>query len=303
MKQDDKRKIIMLFVISLFLPGCSVLGSLETTPVTTSEHLAPISKLTEKAKPTPTINVEVTKTATAMSVQDKQRLLTQIFETNGGCQLPCYWGIVPGETSWDYASQFLSALGRIYGPGGAGKVASYGPVFEDIEGDLGEMIPEFWVRDGVVVAIMTNTGWVQQDFDYNLAGLLVGFGIPEEIWVRPIAKTQGQPYYYLALWYPSKGILVDMQGNATKNGDFLSICPQDIFSRVSFPPRLVLWNPKEQVSFRHFDLSLIDNDLGLLTEEYELLSKLSIDKLTNEDFFEIYKKAETETCITVIPVH
>lgn len=30
----------------------------------------------------------------------------ELFETNAGCQLPCWWGIIPGETPWDVAQNF-----------------------------------------------------------------------------------------------------------------------------------------------------------------------------------------------------
>jgi hypothetical protein len=288
----------------MLMYGCSLSGSLETLPIETSAYHTPIAKVTESINPTSTKTLEKTQTAGAMSAQDKQRLLTQVFETNGGCQLPCYWGITPGETSWESASEFLSSIGNIYGPGGKGVVASYGPVFEDIKGDLGNMYPGFWVRDGIVVAITTSSRWVRKDFDFSLAGLLAQFGVPEEIWVRPVIESSDdQPYYELALWYPSKGIVVNWEGNSTKNGDNLSICPQNIFSRVPYPPRLILWSPSEQVDFNHFGFELLDDDLGWLTQDFKPFSELSIDNLTNKDFYELYKSTDIATCTNVIPVY
>jgi hypothetical protein len=303
MKLSYTKSIIAPFVVGLFISGCSIYGTHETNSVPTSEYIVPSSQVTESIKLTLTETLDTTKTEAVISAQDKQRLLTQFLETNGGCQLPCYWGIIPGETSWDYTLQFLSSIGNVVGPGGKGKVASYGLRLNDIGGDLGEMKPGFWVRDGVVVAIMINSHWIRKDFDFSLAGLLVEFGLPEEIWLRPTTDTPGQPYYELALWYPSTGIVVKMQGYATKNDYYLSICPQDIYSYLATPPWLYLWNPNEQVDFKYFGLELLDDDLGWLTKDYKPLSELSVDKLTNTDFYELYKSTDAETCVNVIPVY
>jgi hypothetical protein len=299
MKLNYTKSIIVPLVVGLIISGCSRLGANATTAVTTSEYKTQTSEATKILNPTSIKDLDITQATKSMSLQDKRNLLIQLFDTNGGCQLPCYWGIMPGETSWDYTLQFLSSIGNVVGPGGKGKVASYGLVLNDIGGDLGEMKPVFWVKDGIVVSITIYSHWIRPYFDNSITGILNEFGIPEDILLRPTTDTPGNPYYELALWYPSKGIVVKMGGDADNNGNYLSICPLDILSS----PVLHTWNPKEKIAFYHFGMELLDDDLGWLTKDYKPLSELSVDKLTNTDFYELYKSTDAETCVNVIPVY
>lgn len=41
--------------------------------------------------------------------QARERI-TELFKTNGGCRFPCWWGIVPGKTSWQEANAILEPL-------------------------------------------------------------------------------------------------------------------------------------------------------------------------------------------------
>ncbi len=40
--------------------------------------------------------------------------ISQFGVTNGGCELPCWWGITPGRTTWSEAGEFLRQLGWRY---------------------------------------------------------------------------------------------------------------------------------------------------------------------------------------------
>ena len=44
------------------------------------------------------------------TVVNKEAYLHELMQTNGGCQLPCFWGITPGETSYLVADQFLTSF-------------------------------------------------------------------------------------------------------------------------------------------------------------------------------------------------
>lgn len=302
-------KLICLTISLIFgqyISGCALSDSSEKLPTLTLEEATalagtPPPMLTNTPVPTPTSSM----TIPTLSLQEANQVLLDLYEDNGGCQLPCYWQIVPGETSWQNLSAFLSSVGQITGPGGTSKVPSYGVVFaEGVKNPIGGFMPIFWVEDEVVKAISINSSWVGRDFDYNLSGLLQSFGVPEEIWIRPIAgSSDGQPYYYLELFYPSKGILVGLLGNAKAQGQYLNLCPQDIFSRSPFPPTILLWNPKEQVGFdSNFGKRLVDDDLGIVVDEYRLLQEVSTDRLTNMEFYAIYGEPNTDTCMSVLPV-
>ena len=55
--------------------------------------------------PRPTATSLPTKTATptkypTLDAQGRLNFVLQALKTNGGCQLPCWWGITPGKTTW-----------------------------------------------------------------------------------------------------------------------------------------------------------------------------------------------------------
>lgn len=310
MKQVKWVPFLMFFALSQLCWGCSPTNSstipLSATPENSAVVIQKTSspRLSNTLTPIPTVTLTPVLTMTPLSQQDAYQVLQKLYWDNGGCQLPCYWGVVPGETLWQDTSALLSPLGRIYGPSGTSKVSRYGVTFEKFDEPFGSMGPGFWVENEVVKVIGINSSWVSQDFDYSLSGLLQSLGVPDEIWISPIAESlDGQPYYHLELFYPSKGILVGLLGNAKQDGQYLSLCPQKIFSRSPFPPTLLLWNPKEPVHFdSNFGKRLVDDDLGIIVDDYRLLQGVSPDGLTNAQFYDIYSDPETEVCIKVSPV-
>lgn len=296
--------ILVSLILSQYISGCVPTDSSKES--STSIPKSPTALVdTQPPMPTITAGLESTSTRTIPTLlpQEANQVLSDLYEDNGGCQLPCYWQIVPGETLWQDALEFFSSVGQITGPGGTPKVPSYGVVFvEGVDNPIGGFMPIFWVENGIVKAIGVNSSWVSRDLDYSLSGLLLSFGVPEEIWVRPIAESM-DPFYYLVLMYPSKGILVNLLGDAEAQDQELVVCPQDIFSRTSFPPQLLLWNPKEQATFdSDFGKRLIDDDLGWVMDEYRLLQEVSTDKLADAEFYDIYSEPNTDTCIKVLPV-
>jgi hypothetical protein len=47
------------------------------------------------------------------SLTTKENIIA-LLENNGGCELPCFWGIIPGKTSWSDASYWLQDITNIY---------------------------------------------------------------------------------------------------------------------------------------------------------------------------------------------
>jgi hypothetical protein len=42
-----------------------------------------------------------------LPAEEMDETIQALIATNGGCFLPCWWGITPGVTSWDDANHFL----------------------------------------------------------------------------------------------------------------------------------------------------------------------------------------------------
>jgi hypothetical protein len=305
--------LLLSLLLFQFFAGCvppTSPGALPTVNATvTSENTPlPVTATVPVFTSTPlsikTVTPTKIPTATPLTLQDANKVIMDLYKDNGSCQLPCFWKIIPGETLWTDVSEFLTSTRGEILKFGTRRIPRYDISFENLDCPVCGISPGIWVENGLVKAIGINSRWVAQDFDYSLSGLLRYLGEPDEIWISPIAESlDGQPYHYLKLFYPSKGILVGMLGNAEQDGQYLSVCPQNIFSRSPYPPTLLLWNPKEQVSFDgNFGKQLVDDDLGIIADEYRLLQDVSSNGLTNAQFYDIYSDPDTEICIKVSPV-
>jgi hypothetical protein len=304
MKIQKSTWLLTSLILIQYILGCTSPSSSKILPTQTLEEPTPVDNTPSPLATNTSSPVPLTTTIPTLSPQKANQVLLDLYEDNGGCQLPCYWKITPGKTLWTDLSTFVSSVGGIYYQYGTPTIVRYDISYEKFDIPIGGISPRIWVEKGVVKAIGINSSWVSRDFDYSLSGLLQSFGVPEEIWIRPIAESSDyQPYYHLELFYPSKGIFVGLLGNAKAQGQYLNLCPQEIFSRSPFPPTLLLWNPKEQVSFdSNFGKRLVDDDLGIVVNEYRLLQEVAFDKLTNKDFYDIYRQPNVDACINVLPV-
>lgn len=289
--------IQIIFSGWIILAGCIYFAPSNSIPTLTSADYIPKPELTYTRTPTDNFFATPTKNIIpTMDLQSKNEILLSLFENNGGCQLPCYWGIMPGESSWNATMLYFSTFGIIYGPGGTDNIPTYAVGFEGTD-----MSPRFWVQDAIIKAIGTNSSWVQKDFDYSLSGLLKRLGIPEEIWINSYTDVpDDQPFYRLVLFYPSKGVLVELHGNAEFSDNYSVLCPQNIFSRSIYPPGMLLWNPKEEVAFNNFGTNMLDDDLGWVIYRYKLIQDISASNISNEDFYNIYIDPTTNDCINLL---
>lgn len=103
-----RRKIfvILLFVGSLF--ACTLATTMPEEIGSDVGLLtpSPVSSLASQN------TIETMMPASYLSQVNQERLLQLLF-TNGGCNLPCFWGMEPGETSWDFAKAFLGTFNTI----------------------------------------------------------------------------------------------------------------------------------------------------------------------------------------------
>jgi hypothetical protein len=129
----------VLFFLFLQLAACQVNSALEMTPgsytATASPSQRPEATITSTVvkEMTPTLlpftispSPSVTLTPSPISIPSatltpmptltdaEQGVIAHLMESNGNCDLPCWWGITPGKTSAMEARQFLTSLGIKY---------------------------------------------------------------------------------------------------------------------------------------------------------------------------------------------
>ena len=216
-------------------------ASQTSVPTNTS---APTQTPTETATSTPTA---IWTPVPTLAPEIALARIRELYQDTEPCELPCWWGITPGMTTWAQARHILSELGPEYGPYDRDIVTRYiysfeVPVnFEPL--NYGFIEVSLYVHDEIVVAVGTSTGWIHQDFDYSLANLLALFGQPDEIWVsHSTVEADFHIEYSIHLFYKAQGVLLSNSGEATLRANTLVICPINVQHSI-VPMGIMLYAP------------------------------------------------------------
>lgn len=262
--------------------------ALAQTPTNVSIILPPI--VTESPNP------DLVLTSTLPSTESQVVEIT-VYSENEECELPCYWGIVPGKTEWGNVRAFFLATGEIAGP--YGKPESFEIWVSDSPNGLypSGMAPVITVENDVITMISTNSSWISADFDLSLSGILEKVGEPDEIWLRVVNETSdNQPYYNIVLFYSSRGILFHWEGNVKNVGKSIELCPKDFYTRSDYPPGLLLWDPEKHLDFSNFEEKLVGSNSHFAFLEY---GPISNHGFSVGDFYQTFLDSETSFCLQV----
>lgn len=275
---------------------------------TASTSIITHSPFTKTTTPTVTPTMRLTFTPTVTKVPTLQptlaaQALLALFANNGNCQLPCWWGIVPGQTSWQEVRNRLSPIGKLIvtssGDFERYDYSFYAPKGVDPAG-WGYFEVDLWLKDGIVSFIFLSLSFVQENIDYSLSGILTTFGEPEEIWISLLPESPRHPYYYygITLFYPSKGVSVSYTRDAVSNSHVFTLCPQEF--RPARPlPYVELWSPSTKVDFFEIREKLQGGLVNELPEGYFLMRDLT-DQFDEGDFYQTYIQRHTRTCIKIL---
>jgi hypothetical protein len=255
-------------LLSLFLvtTGCSnraVPSTPQTTPtmvapvpVSTLTPTKPLLTLTRISTPTstplPTNTPTLAPTPTRFPPEQAELIVLGLLENNGGCRLPCWWGIVPGQTTWKEAHDLLMPIAFDYiyieSPGGFTKSPKSNSFIASLQFPASkEIFPyypayNFTVQDGIVEYIETTPGNVSA---YRISSILNQYGQPEEVWIRTYANSlDGDLPFYIVMFYPNQGIVASYYPEAKERANNVNACPQETFIST-----LGLWEPKHVMTF------------------------------------------------------
>lgn len=210
--------------------------------------------------PTPTFTPTATFTPTWIPTLDQEKAFgyfESYYANNGGCDLPCWWGITPGESTVDDLVNLLSPLDRPrISPGDDFTIYHYAfdvPLIPPLDNypDFPYMEPSFIIEDQTVTFIQLISLWVSEGFDYSLQGFLQEFGVPSEIWLTPIIDDWIYPYYYLELVYPESGVIISASDEFDVENKEVSLCLGE-FKFGSFPVSLLLFSPQESFTVEEY---------------------------------------------------
>lgn len=215
------------------------------TPIPPSATPAPSSTLTLtgiiKPSATPTANPTPVPTLTplpAVAPQQRGQVYAKLMSSNGGCTLPCWWGIELGVTPIEYVEQLYLSLGasitiRDFVNGRSRITALF--VDPQIENGI-QVRHTFRAQDSVVIEAEIQ---VHHQPNYQIEPILEQLGPPSEVWMWTIPEPyEGILPARFRLYYPDQGIFVGYATDGVKIGETVNICFDGPGSTA-----LLLWDP------------------------------------------------------------
>lgn len=254
-----------------------------TTPSITS---APVTHLGSNVIPT-------------LPVDQANSRLLELLANNGNCQLPCIWGITPGESTFGDAQSILMPLSSISS-------------FTDLTTSPGDISPTYVEGDsrlsirlafpfsttGVIehVVFQLGTTSVSNEFGeqityYMLPNILREYGNPTTVMLSTMAKlpSSGSPGgFKILLLYPDQGMLVNYTTQMQMSGENIMGCPSNAHVELELYP------PGQADLF--FDLLEPSGWTQIIQNTYKPLDEAT--SMSQEDFYRFFSQPTDECILT-----
>jgi hypothetical protein len=187
--------------------------------------------------------------APTLSPEQEGDFLSSLMSNNGGCELPCWWGVTPGQTGEQEARDLFASQGvDDWTFSDDSRILGIGYPRTDNSGYFRDVIVQFWVDDNLIQYIGVegsyrrelNSFFVRDWQAYSPAEILGRYGIPDYI---EFVEVENSPYFRLGLSYESGGIQISyiMPFESLNNGN-RKICldlenVDHIYLSLYFPER------------------------------------------------------------------
>lgn len=304
MKRFSKSVAFLLFCI--FASSCvsstatPVLSSPTAEVTATRTEITTTQAVTGTPTPENTPTPEILPTMTYMPPlpQDEaQAKIIELLRDNGGCRLPCFWGLTPGISSVQSANALLYSLFAAREDGSSTTIRE-----DDLIVEPGVMVMPYknfgkqdivqFIRVGFSVhedreyyesfPYAFDSPFYSQYFEYyTLASLLSNYGKPANVYIN-FEADPGSPYeYYLFLDYTESGWVAMLTMPLRREEEVLISCPTQSFLQ------LWLWSPDDMESAREFGFAD-----GTPSKPIEEATSISLD-----EFYLRYKDPTYTQCL------
>ena len=328
--------ILVILLLGLFSAGCSSSPPITNEPAYTVFH-SPSSIVTNSLPPeyseTPTLTYTQAATFTpvmpaftitptftpslptptplpTLPADEAETTILELLHDNGGCAFPCWWGILPGESSLLTTQSFLEAYESI----------SISNIFDADSGYARWFVPEddliIDIRvslvsdrepvptvEGIQFAVQVtrrlddggfevvwdnplNTRYLQA---YMLPQILNAYGQPDDVLI------QANEYYgefYLLLDYSTQGFTIWYIADMEHNGDIYRGCTANVYTYIS------LWDPDLAYTWAEGITRTTSGEAWEIDELNQVFQPLEeATTLTLEEFYQIYSNPENTSCL------
>jgi len=256
-----------------------ILPTRTSLPLVSTATMLPPTIIPSTLTPLPTLPADQAKARVA-----------ELLKTNKGCKLPCFWGIIPGHTSWDETKNFLETFSS----------QSETLNFTKTPGFFGDF---YFTQDDNVPVILhlsmtVKNSLIQEvsvmDFDspsFHLAEFLANNGAPDQVWLLTYSQVSyggGAVVPFLVyLFYKDLQMIVAYgYGQGTLSNDQIEGC-------VDGSPSLYMWSLGKPLTFQ--DASKLGG-YSQPTDKLLEISDATQGKMNANKFFEIFKNPGVEPC-------
>jgi hypothetical protein len=292
-------------------PEADVMATAEiTTTVITLDELAtntrtpvitrtPIITLTQTVSP-PDLK------ATARSIMEwtpeptlnrsnARSAVVQLIENNADCRLPCWWGITPGETTWEEARNVIQPLAAEWGQMGPYFYEPINPSTVSITYTFSFEITDYTdVGGGSLDAdLNSKITWLRispylTKQMFSLPKLLNEYGKPDEIYmeVTPDVPGNNQAPFVMILSYPERNFMARFTLEAFNRNGIVTGC---VYATTS--PRLSIWASGVNVTDRTIQTFIGGGDRIFFRRIEEVTDE------TIDTFFEKFSTMGNSMCI------
>lgn len=299
---------VSLLLASLMLAKCGLRDNTVSMPVATVAQASlsantHVTKTSSVAKQ-PTESAQLTPNST-LPPDEAFRSFTGWIEKNEKCKLPCWLGIVPGQTDFSDVVYKFSQFSAIAHTDFTVKWASIRVFFPNLETAKYSINTDVYpATDGVVswtwvyaVAYQNRNGprdYNNPEFQklwqrYFVPGVFTEHGPPKKIFLdttQIVADTEGPYPFFLWIVYPQQGFLIRYQGLNSKINESIRICPMQSSIEIR------IWDT-EKASDEEF----MQGDRAMAGSF--LLGPQPIESVTDFDiqsFYKTFTSAQSDTC-------
>jgi hypothetical protein len=249
--------------------------------------------------PTP---VNTSPSQPTLTSQERENYVQESLSSGSNCKLPCWWGITPGETTWDDAEQLLLYLGVRIGavPGSDPETIWHGTGGFDFEGISINNSFGFVESDGVVdVILISSEGYNRpEEFqalwkNYSPKKILERYGAPDRVRLNVTEAYALGRGYHLWFFYDELGFMFRYPGDII-DAPVLRVCP--VIERMRAID-LSLQAPTSSLSLERFDAVLEDIRLETETGKTRVLHSIQdATGLDEKEFYNMFMSEEQPTC-------
>lgn len=275
---------IMLFVL-LLLESCESQPVVNSVNVTSTATIVPTYVHIVSLSKTPAVIVDSTSTAVISPTLDeigKEDFILSQISNNGGCSLPCWWGITPGGSLWSDVSNNFLQLGfksapipgtSNYGIGGFAlySINTYSDVVFGVESN---------VINNIHVAVHGELEPEKFQAAYNYYSpeeILTNYGLPSRILLNIPSWGYGDHVgYSFWLFYEHLDFLIIFSGSAQR-ADPLQICPSFGYDQSIGGIHLYLISPGDDLS-----LDVLSNSGHSSAKTFEESTGKSLNEYYND---------------------